>query len=60
MRHTYDDFDEFELPASPALARIMREQRREERRFAARRNTWRKAGDFSEFDEDDMRTDVDH
>jgi len=60
MRHIYDDFDDFEFASNPALARVMREQRREERRFATRRNTWRKAEDHFEIDEDDNLIDVDH
>ena len=53
MRSVYDDFEEFDLSDSPALGRIMREQRREERRFASRRNDWRRTEDFFEFDEFD-------
>jgi hypothetical protein len=41
-----DDFDEFEFADSTAVSRLMREQLREERRFASRRH-------FGPRDEDD-------
>ena len=51
MRPVYDEFEDFDFSDSPALGRIMREQRREERRFADRRNDWRRTEEFFEFDE---------
>ena len=37
MRRLYDDFEEFDFADSATVGRILREQRREERRFASRR-----------------------
>lgn len=51
MRPVYDDFDDFDFADSPALGRIIREQRREERRYARRKVDWRRAEDSVEFDE---------
>ena len=53
MRPLYDEFEDFDFAESPALSRVMREQRREERRLANRRNDWRRTEDFFELDEFD-------
>jgi hypothetical protein len=53
MRPLYDEFEEFDFADSPALNRFMREQRREERRLASRKNDWRRTEDFFELDEFD-------
>lgn len=53
MRPLYDEFEDFDFADSPALSRIMREQRREERRFANRRNDWRRTEEFFDSDEFD-------
>jgi len=37
MRPTYDDFDDFEFDDDKIVSRIMREQEREERRLASKR-----------------------
>jgi hypothetical protein len=37
MRPTYDDFDDFEFDDNDLVSRIIREQEREERRFASKR-----------------------
>lgn len=41
MRPTYDEFEEYDYSDSPAVSRLLREQRREEGRFAQRRSHWR-------------------
>ncbi len=51
MRPVYDDFEDFDFVDSPALGRIIREQRREERRHLRRKPDWRRAQDFIEIDE---------
>jgi hypothetical protein len=56
MRAIYDDFDEIEFEVTPVLKSIRREQRRQENRYAKRRNPWRRAGDYiSPDDQDDYR-----
>ena len=37
MRPTYDDFDDFEFDDNDLVSRIIREQEREERRLASKR-----------------------
>jgi hypothetical protein len=37
MRPLFEDFDEFDFDDSPSVARLLREQRLEESRFASRR-----------------------
>jgi hypothetical protein len=53
MRPLYDEFEDFDFADSPALSRVMREQRRQERRFASGKNDWRRTEEFFEFDEFD-------
>lgn len=60
MRKDYDDFDDYDLDDSETLRRILREQAREELRFASRRrkgvsNKYR--SDAFEFDDDDFDDD---
>ncbi|MDH3265375.1 MAG: hypothetical protein OEM25_00285 [Gammaproteobacteria bacterium] len=38
MRHYYDELDEFEFDDNDIVSKIMREQEREERRLASKRN----------------------
>ena len=38
MRPLFDDFDEFDFDDSPSVARLLREQRLEESRFASRKS----------------------
>lgn len=38
MRPLFEDFDEFDFDDSPSVARLLREQRLEESRFASRKS----------------------
>ena len=51
MRPLFDDFDEFEFDDNPSVARLLREQRLEESRFASRKSQGPKHN--RQFDEDD-------
>lgn len=58
MRSLFDDFDEFDYADSMIVNRIIREQRREERRLASRRALG--PGDDSDYDDfDDSDDDYD-
>lgn len=62
MRPLFDDFDEFDFDDSPSVARLLREQRLEESRFASRKSHGPKHkrqfdddsdyDDFEDFDDD--------
>lgn len=51
MRPLFEDFDEFDFDDSPSVARLLREQRLEESRFASRKSHGPKHK--RQFDEDD-------
>ena len=53
MRPLFDDFDEFEFDDSPTVARLLREQRRDEIRDARRRSAGPRHHRYLEEDEDD-------
>ena len=65
MRPLYDDFDDFEFARSPMQKKMKREQRRQENRYAKRRNPWRRAADymnpddFEDFNDYDRYTEYD-
>lgn len=50
MRSYYDDEEDFDFADSAAVSRILREQMREQRRFASRHH--RGPGDDDDFDDD--------
>jgi hypothetical protein len=65
MRPIFEDFDEFDFDDSPSVARLLREQRLEDSRFASRRyhgpkhkrqfdddNEYDDFGDYDNFDKD--------
>ncbi len=59
MRPLYDEFDEFAFDDSAAVSRILREQRKEERRIASRKpyspdedSYLDEMDDFGDFDDD--------
>jgi hypothetical protein len=68
MRPPYDDFDEFAFEDSAAVSRILREQRKEERRYASRKHhgspedeeyfdeleDYEDFEDYSDYDEDEF------
>lgn len=60
MRPLYDDFDEYEFAGSPVQKSIRREQRRQENRYAKRRNQWRRTADYREPDDFDDFDDCEH
>jgi hypothetical protein len=57
MRPLFEDFDEFDFDDSPSVARLLREHRLEESRFASRKSHGPKHkrpfddGDYDEYDE---------
>jgi len=53
MRPPFDDLDEFDFDDSPSVARLLREQRREESRFASRKSHGPKHHRQSDEDDDD-------
>lgn len=55
MRPLFEDFDEFDFDDSPSVARLLREQRLEESRFASRKSHGPKHK--RQFDEDDEYSD---
>ena len=57
MRPLFDDFDEFDFDDNPTVARLLREQRVEESRFASRKSGGPKHK--RQFDEDDDYDDFD-
>jgi hypothetical protein len=70
MRQLFDDFDEFDFDDNPSVARLLREQRLEESRFASRKSHGPKHkrqldddndyDDFEDYDEfDDFDNDFD-
>ena len=59
MRPMYDDFDEFGFAGSPVLKSMRREQRRQENRYARRKNPWRRAADYVSADDLDDFNDYD-
>jgi hypothetical protein len=73
MRPLFEDFDEFDFDDSPSVARLLREQRLEESRFASRKSQGPKhkrqfdndedyddPGDYNDFDDfDDYDEDYD-
>ena len=73
MRPLFEDFDEFDFDDSPSVARLLREQRLEESRFASRKSQGPKhkrqfdndedyddPGDYDDFDDfDDYDEDYD-
>lgn len=52
MRPFFDDLDEFDFDDSPTVARLLREQRREDARFARRRSLGPKHQKIFDDDED--------
>lgn len=69
MRPIFDDYDDFEFDDNPSVARLLREQRREEIRHAGRKPRGPKdyheldefddSGDYDSFDDDDSYSDYD-
>ena len=57
MRPLFDDFDEFDFDDNPSVARLLREQRIEDSRFASRKAPGPKHK--RQFDEDDEYDDFD-
>jgi hypothetical protein len=56
MRSLFEDFDEFDFADSPSVARLLREQRLEESRFASRKSHGPKHR--RQFDNDDEYDDL--
>ena len=60
MRPLFDEFDEFDFDDSPSVARLLREQRLEESRFASRKSHGPKhKGQFDNDEEYDDSDDYD-
>lgn len=59
MRPKFDDFDEFAFGDSAAVSRLLREQLKEERRFASRKPHHTSPDDDEFFDEPDDYEDYD-
>ena len=61
MRPLFDDFDEFDFDDSPSVARLLREQRLEESRFASHKSHGpkhkRQFDDDSDYDFEDYDDD---
>lgn len=69
MRPIFDDYDEFEFNDDPSVARLMREQRRDEVRHAGKKSRGPKDhrdfddyddfDDYNDFEDDDSYPDYD-
>lgn len=66
MRPLYEEFDDFDFAGSSAVSRILREQRREERRLASRRHhgpahedRYADSEDYDDYDDYDDQDDAD-